>query len=118
MNDKQSVFLVHLFHERPDLLAGLLPKVQEDFMAWLPANTHVVSAFLRYARELKRTGKRDYYSAYAIRERLRWDSMVSEVGTEFKISNNMTPALARLVMAIDPSLDGMFKLKGEKNESR
>ena len=97
--------------DNPKLFVGLNPNHREAFFRWIPKNVHVVSEFGKYARYLKDNGNRTYYSAYAIRERLRWDSMVSEVGTEYKISNNITPFVARLIMAIDPKLEGMFVTK-------
>jgi len=93
------------------LFAGLLIKPTKKFLEWLPQNYHVVMAFYKTALELKRRGRREFYSNYCIREKLRWDSLVSETGTEYKLSNDFTPHLARLVMALDPRLKGMFKLK-------
>jgi hypothetical protein len=89
----------------------LLPETTDKFYDWLQQNYHVVQKFYEAAHLLKSKGKRKYYSMYCIREKLRWDSMVSEVGTKFKLSNNFTPHLARLVMELDPHLNGMFKLK-------
>jgi len=89
----------------------LLEDTTDNFYDWLPQNCHVVQAFYELSCELYARGKRPYYSAYCIREKLRWDSMVSEVGTEYKISNNVTPHLARFIMKLDSKLDGMFKLK-------
>lgn len=92
------------------LFSGLLPKPTAKFLEWLPQNFHVVRAYHKTAHELKLRGRREFYSAYCIREKLRWDSMVSEVGTEYKLSNDFTPHLARLVMGLDDELKGMFKL--------
>ena len=97
--------------DNPELFTGLNPTHLQAFYRWIPKNIHVISAFGKYARYLKDNGNRSYYSAYAIRERLRWDSMVSEVGTDYKISNNITPFVARMIMQIDPTLKGMFKTK-------
>lgn len=95
----------------PEIFDDLTEKHKKAFMSWLPDSVHVVQAFLTYAKELKWHGKREYYSAYCIRERIRWDSMIKENGTEYKISNNITPFVARLVMAMDNNLKGMFKTK-------
>jgi len=103
--------IMRLIENSPDLFDGLKEEHREAFMNWLPNNTHVVTAFGKYAKQLKQKGNREYYSAYCIRERLRWDSMVSEVGTEYKISNNNTPFISRLIMRMDPELRGMFRTK-------
>ena len=73
---------------------------------------HVIRGMWKYAVQLRTTGTRTHYSIYAIRERLRWDSMLREEGTEYKISNNITPHVARLLMVSDKRLAGMFKVKG------
>ena len=96
---------------RPDLFEGVDEGVMWRFHQWLPNNTHVISAFGRYARELKDHGNRTHYSAKAICERLRWDSMVKENGSDYKLSNDMTTPIARLLMAVDPKLEGMFRFK-------
>lgn len=99
----------------PKIFQGLLPERRKEFLLWLRENTHVVWQFLKYAQMLNQHGGRDYYSAYCIRERIRWDTLVTENGTDFKLSNNMTPFIARLVMEIDPNLKGMFRTKKGEN---
>lgn len=96
---------------KPGVFDDLLQETTDEFYKWVPDNCHVVRAFYERACELVEKGNRKYYSAYCIREKLRWDSLVGEVGTDYKISNNVTPHLARLVMVLDPKLAGMFKLK-------
>lgn len=98
----------------PDLFDDLKTPQKYAFLAWLPDNYHVVLAFGRAAHELKTRGNRERYSCYTIREKLRWDSLLSENGTEFKLSNDNTPFLARLIMKMSPRLDGMFVIKGSK----
>tara|TARA_R110002073_G_scaffold7268_5_gene41571 strand:- start:93 stop:386 length:294 start_codon:yes stop_codon:yes gene_type:complete len=93
------------------MFSGLLAERRKEFIEWLRENTPVVGQFLTYAQMLNCHGGRAYYSAYCIRERIRWDTLVSENGTDFKLSNNMTPFISRLVMEIDPSLKGMFRTK-------
>jgi hypothetical protein len=96
----------------PGIFDGLKVETAREFEAWLPDNMHIVNAFGKAALHLKRNVHREYYSAYCIREKIRWDSMLSEVGTEYKISNNMTPFVSRLVMALCPvELKGMFRTK-------
>ena len=95
----------------PGIFDDLLPETTDQFYNWVTDNCHVVRAFYERACELFEKGNRQFYSAYCIREKLRWDSMIGEVGTEYKISNNVTPHLARLTMVLDPRLSGMFKLK-------
>jgi len=106
-----------LIANNPDLFKGLMKCHLDKFLEWLPNNIHVVEAFGKYAVQLKDSGRREYYSVYAIRERLRWDSMISEVGTEYKLSNNMTPFLSRLIMKMDNRLAGMFRTQDKEEDS-
>lgn len=99
--------------DNPEMFDGLDENAYDNFMRWLPDNYHVLRAFGRYALMLREKGRRDRYSAYTIRERLRWDTLISEVGTEYKISNNHTPFIARLIMKITPALDGLFTTKNK-----
>lgn len=103
--------IAHAIGQNPDMFDDLLPSGRKAFRKWLVDNTHVVEAFIKYARQLKHQGNREYYSAYCIRERIRWDSMITQIGGDYKISNNITPFVARLVMKLDPSLKGMFRTK-------
>lgn len=104
--------IIRALKSNPKMFSGLLASRRIEFIEWLrQPNVHVVGEFLKYAQMLNRHGGRAYYSAYCIRERIRWDTLVTENGTEFKLSNNMTPFIARLVMEIDPSLKGMFRTK-------
>ena len=110
-NETRRTRIIALVTDHPEIFDGLKAKHKESFLKWLPDNIHIVDAFGKYALQLREKGNRDYYSAYAIRERLRWDSMISEVGTDYKISNNVTPFVARLLMRMDGRLIGIFRVK-------
>lgn len=85
-----------------------------EFRSWLKKNSHLFKAFETYAKHLKAEGKREYYSARCILEKMRWDSLFREVEpTEFKINNNHGACLARLTMLKNPHLNGMFRLRDQ-----
>lgn len=84
------------------------------FIKWLEMNMHIFNEFYLYAKKLKYEGKRDVYSARAITQRLRWDTLFKEDGTQFKISDHTSPYMARLVMLINKKLKGMFRIKYQK----
>jgi hypothetical protein len=99
-----------IYKNNPNLFTGL--KNPAEFYAWLRAgNLHIVVAFQKYAIMLRKDGNRKHYGSFAIINKLRWDSYFREVGSEYKISNNTAPYLARLIMAANPELDGMFRVK-------
>ena len=74
---------------------------------------HVIEAFERYAIELKRNGNREYYSIKAILERLRWDSMLEDSALDYKLNNNHAACISRILMRLNPELDGMFQLRSQ-----
>ncbi len=72
----------------PTIFDGLNVKTIEKFIDWYPSNMHVINAFEREAVFLKLNGKRERYSAYTIREKLRWDSLLKENASAYKLNNN------------------------------
>ena len=74
-------------------------KYPEGFFHWLQFNEHIWLQFERHG--LTMAAKRERYSARTIIEVMRWNSDLREQQGKplFKLSNNMTPGLARLWMA-------------------
>lgn len=88
-----------------------------QFITYLRWNMHIYNEFERYAIDLRANGRREYYSARAIAQRMRWDTLFQEVGSEYKINNNIITHLARLAMLHKPKLlKGMFKLREQGSE--
>jgi hypothetical protein len=84
----------------------------KEFRKWIVENWHVYEGF--HALASQTAAGRDHYSAYTVREVLRWHTDLREVNTEFKISNNITPDMARMFNAIIGRL--FFRLKRRKGE--
>lgn len=86
-----------------ELMGSLSPlerdKYPEGFFHWLQFNHHIWTAFEQKAYVMAAVARRPRYSARTIIEVLRWDSDLKEKNVLFKLSNNMTPGLARLWMA-------------------
>ena len=97
-------------HEQVVEAARTLPQLKsmprEDFVSWLADNPEMYRAFRGYAIAAIQKG-RTKFSCYMIRERVRWYTQV-EWGGEFKISNNVTPYMSRLLARDIPVLDGIF----------
>jgi len=82
----------------------------DGFMEWAKYNMHIYNEFERQALTLRRHGRREHYSGWAIINKLRWDSLFKERGnSEFKINNNCIAYLTRLTMILNPELAGMFR---------
>lgn len=101
----------------PLLFNGLTEEREVKFKEWLPENMHIYNAFIKYARELKWRNNRDYYSARAIWERLRWETMLEDSnGPPPKISDLNMPFVSWLSMYVEPDLKGMFRKRKKKEE--
>lgn len=90
--------------------------LQARFETWLADNRHIYDLFLRAARSLKQQGRRRY-GAKALVEWIRFHSGVVSVGDEFRVNNNYTSRLARLLLADFPEeFDGFLELRALKRE--
>jgi len=108
--------LKHLMDYDPYLFDGLKKDREKKFKTWLPYNMHIYDAFVKFAYELNRLKNRRYYSARAIWERLRWETMLQDADTDSdcKISDLNMPFVSWLSMEAEPSLKGMFKKRRSK----
>lgn len=84
-----------------------------EFLAFLPDNTHVYTAF---EREAKRIVDRGYthYSSKTIVEVLRHHSALEQVGGAWKLNNNITPYLSRLFSLMNPANADLFEFRVAK----
>ena len=86
------------------------PTLQERFDAWVDANPHIIEHFRRFAHEVKKSGARRY-GIKAIAERVRWHVRIERSEADFKLNNNYTSRLSRLLVQRDPSLAGLFEFR-------
>jgi hypothetical protein len=100
-------------HAQAVTAARTLPELKSmpraDFVNWLADNPKMYRAFRAFALDAV-AKKRTRFSAYMIRERVRWYTNI-EYGGRFKISNNVTPYIARLLALDVPILDKVFAKK-------
>lgn len=100
-------------HEQAVRAASQLPELKSmtrrEFIDWLKDNEEIYLAFRHFALEALRH-HRTRFSAYMIRERVRWYTNI-EYGGRFKISNNVTPYMSRLLALDIPILEQVFAKK-------
>ena len=100
-------------HDQVVELAKSLPELKSmpksEFVLWVRDNPKIYEAFRRFALDAVRAG-RSRFSAYMIRERVRWYTNI-EYGGKFKISNNVTPYVSRLLAEEIPILKKIFARK-------
>ena len=87
-------------------LTELKSMPKNEFIKWLEKNPSIYNAFRKFALEAI-AQRRKRFSAYMIRERVRWYTNVEYSG-EFKVSNNVTPYMSRLLALDMPVLRRIF----------
>ena len=107
--------LCGVMENNPNIFLGLDKDRELKFREWLPENMRVYNAFVNFALELKRNARRDYYSARAIWERLRWQSLIEDTDPDFKLSDSSMPFVSWLSMEAEPEMEDMFQKRLAKS---
>ncbi len=81
-----------------------------DIETYVRDNPSVWSAFTQYSLEAARAG-RTHLSARLVIERMRWQSIISERDSAYKINNDIAPKLARKFMR-EYNMAGFFRTRG------
>jgi hypothetical protein len=68
---------------------------RDDFAAWLYANKALWAEFYKRARLAFKYHHKARFSAMAIIQVIRWETMLQEKDITFKINNNHAPDMAR-----------------------
>lgn len=86
--------------------------IQEAFVSFHAANPHVYERLVEMSRRLLRRGHQKIGIGMLF-EVLRWEHLIQTTGDadNFKLNNNYRALYARMVMARNPDLDGIFELR-------
>lgn len=89
-------------------------KSESAFDEFHASNPEVYAELVKLARQVKTAG----FKKFGIRmiwERMRWSFTVEQVkrvdGDEYKFNDHYTPFYARLIMAQEPDLCGLFEVR-------
>ena len=85
----------------------------DEFIEWVPNNTHVVDAFIHETLKIIRKGY-THYSGRTILEVLRHHSALNETNGPWKLNNNHTPYLCRLFGLLNPRYADIFEYRTVK----
>jgi len=91
-------------------------EARQRFESWKTfhvSNPAVFDLFLHFSRRAASLGRRKI-GARLIGERIRWETAVETIGSEYKVNNNFWPYYARLAMLVDANLDGIFERRGKR----
>jgi hypothetical protein len=89
--------------------------IDARFDAWAKENPGVVDLYLKFARQVRDAGRKRY-SVKALTERIRWEvNIVIRKDGEFRINNNYSAPMARLLVVIDPTLAEIFEFRKRRS---
>lgn len=91
--------------------------IADRFEAFHEANPKVYTVLVRLAREWKRSTGRHELGIKTLYERARWEIALATSDPDFKLNNNYTAYYARLLMAENEDLDGMFDLRSSEADT-
>lgn len=91
--------------------------IQERFEAFHTANPHVYAALRGLALQMLGNGVRQY-GIKGLFEILRWQFALQTKGEPFKLCNNYTSRYARLLVKLNPELDGFFEFRCLREANR
>ncbi len=88
----------------------------KDFAAYHAANPQIYAALRRFALEARQAGVKRLGIA-ALFERLRWYTAVEAKDDAWKCNNSMRAGYARLLMAQEPALAGLFETRNSRADA-
>lgn len=88
------------------------PTIEERWASWSITNQHVLAELLRLARAHLDRGA-DFVSVKRLWEEARVSLRASEDGG-YRLNNDFTASAARWLIATEPRLDGVIRLRRQK----
>lgn len=95
----------------PQLSLWCCSEIARRFDEFHADNPRVYAVLVRLAREWVNSTGRRKLGIKTLYERARWEIALATSDADFKLNNNFTAFYARLIMAQEPDLDGLFDLR-------
>jgi len=86
---------------------------QENFIDHHQANPQIYDMFVEFALQV--AARRSYYSAKNIFHRIRWETMIEESDSQFKIDDGWISHYARKFVQDYPEHCNLFSFRTRKN---
>jgi hypothetical protein len=86
-------------------------KLDTKFSQFHADNPQVYAILLRLARQAKERGRRKIGIGMLF-EVVRWEMFLKTSDADYKLNNNYRSRYARLIMQLNPELDGIFETRG------
>lgn len=84
--------------------------ITTQFEKFHKENPHVYTELLALSRQAHDRGRRKIGIGMLF-EVLRWNRLITTTDTKFKLNNNYRSRYARLLMDINPELEGLFEVR-------
>lgn len=88
------------------------PSIMARYQAWDAANPTFYDRFKEYTLELINAGVTNF-GVRLVWERLRWDSLLSTTGDEYKMNDHFHTIYARRFMDDHPQFGQLFRLRNK-----
>lgn len=74
-------------------------------------NPHVYQTLLHLCRKYRRMRPNQKIGIATLWENMRWDYLMRTEHDEFKLNNNYRSHYARMIMGLNPDLQGLFEIR-------
>lgn len=92
-----------------------MSKIEDAFLTFHEANPQVYRFLEQRARQAHAAG-RTRIGINLLLELFRWHTLMTTTGDVFKVNNNYAPLYARMILANNPDLEGLFVLRRMRTE--
>lgn len=92
-------------------LLELETKMDQQFREFHEANPKVYAELLALTRQAHERGRKKIGIGMLF-EVLRWNRFIQTSDPDFKLNNNWRSRYARMIMELNPGLDGIFETRG------
>ena len=85
--------------------------IEDNFNAFHNKNPHVYKSLVDMAKEYRLQRRSSRVGIKTLWEALRWSYFITTTDDAFKLNNNYSALYARMIMANEPELSGLFEIR-------
>ena len=111
-----NVLVIASLFDEPPIIVERPLTAEEKFLAWHNENKHVYLQLRQLALEWVDAGH-DHCSVDLLFNALRWQSGLRTKGDPYLLNNDFRAPYARLLMASEPRLAGVFEVRRSRHDA-
>ena len=85
--------------------------IEDNFNVFHNRNPHVYKSLVDMAKEYRRQRRSSRVGIATLWEALRWSYLITTTDDAFKLNNSYRALYARIIMANEPELRGLFETR-------